>query len=331
MPKITIIPNNVEFYISENESILSALLRNGYQYYDCRNGQCGACKCKIESGKFWSDTHNELILRQEEQKQGYVLLCKTYAINDVVLNIPNLSKNNIKDFVGKIISLKKYNTTAILLIQLPSGLQFNYNAGQYVEVILNDKYRSYSIANYHNDTNCIELHIRYYLNGIFSELVFNHLNIGSMLRFRGPLGLFGLNNSNNPIVLACTGTGFAPIKAIIEELIYKNSNRKIYLFWGNRFSIDVYLTELFLGWQEKLNISIFLCFSQEDKTGSFRAHITDLVLKQFKTLKDFEVYACGNINMIETLYLLALKLNLDNKMFFSDVFTPALPFNEGIP
>lgn len=329
MPKITIIPNNVEFYTNHNESILSALLRNGYQVsYGCKNGQCGACKCKIESGNFKLESYNKQVLTQEEKEQGYTLLCKTYAIDDVILNIPNLSKNNVRIFIGKIISLRKYNTTAILLIQLPSGLNFNFTAGQYVEIILKDKYRSYSIANYCKASNCIELHIRYYASGIFSELVFNHLSIGSILRFRGPLGTFGLENSNRTILLVCTGTGFAPVKAIIEELIAKKSNRKIYLFWGNRFSIDAYLTELFLEWEMQLDISIFLCFSQEEKTGSFKAYVTDLISKKFKSLKNFEVYACGNINMIEDVYTLALKLDLDKTMFFSDVFTPALLPNE---
>ncbi len=326
MPQIIIKPSNNEFIVNDNETILDAGIRNKLNLpHGCKDGDCGACKCKILSGNVKLATYRANILSDVEIHEGYTLLCRAYALNDIELEIPNLLNNlSIRVLPSKVSLIERISDTIILKLKLPSQLDFKFHAGQYIEIILKDKNRSYSIANAYG-TNEIELHIKYYSGGVFSEFVLNELKIDSLLRFKGPLGNFGLRNTQNPAIFVCTGTGFAPIKALLEEMIYTNSNKQIYFYWGNQTISDFYMLEFLNNAKAKLNLSVKLCLSKEQQSGFYSGYVTDAILKDHDNLSSYEVYACGNRNMIESIYTIATsQLNLDRINFLSDVFTPAI-------
>jgi CDP-4-dehydro-6-deoxyglucose reductase len=330
MAKILIIPDNIEFEIVDHKTILDAGLANNLNLpHACKNGTCGACKCKVISGGFSLDPYNHTVLTDEEIDQGYTLLCKAHAKDDMVLDIPDLKNATpIKIFPAKVISLEKTSNIAILKLKVPQFQKFVFNAGQYIEIMLHGKNRSYSIANACKQDGVVEIHVRYHATGVFSEYVWHGLESGkSLLRFRGPLGNFKLQPTENPIIFVCTGTGFAPIKAIIESLLESKSRRTIYLYWGNRNVSDFYYLDNIKTWEQELNLKVVLCLSSEQCVGYRIGYVTAQIDNDFKdlSLSEYEVYACGNLQMIEGVYKLATdKFNLLKQRFFSDAFTPSV-------
>lgn len=327
MAKILITPDNVNFTTDENETILMAGLRNKLNMpHQCKNGICGSCKCKVISGTIEHDAYNDKTLTKEELHEGYSLLCKAHAKTDVVLDIPNLLNSfPIRMLPAKVESLEKFNRVAVIKLKTPNNIPFQFHAGQYIDIMLNGKNRSYSIANAPTDEGCVELHVRYHASGIFSEFIWNEAKEQSLLRFRGPLGNFYLRDTDRPIILVCTGTGFAPIKSIIENMIATNNQRPISLYWGNRNVEDFYMLSLAKSWQNKLNIKINLCLSSEPALEFIHGRVTNAIINDFTDLSDYEVYACGNPKMTEDVFdITTTKLNLVKSNFLSDAFTPSV-------
>lgn len=325
--RISISPANIEFDCNEDNNILAEALTAKINLpHGCKSGNCGACKCQVTNGDVTQeDNTNMAIFSQDEIDAGYVLLCKSHAHSDVTLNLPGFSNSHpIKTLPAKISSIDKSGTTAIVMLKLPAGQKFEFSAGQYIDILYEGQNRSYSLANYATDKNELELHIRYRKGGLFSEAVWSQLTVGSIVRFKGPLGSFTLSKNDKPIVMVCTGTGLAPVKAILEQMIATNNLRPVHLIWGNFTTEDFYLTELLAKWQEKLNLRVSLCVNENPPIGYHNGLVTDLIVNEYENLMDYEVYACGNPQMIQSLYQLATtQLNLSAGNFFSDSFTPS--------
>lgn len=327
MANITINPDKVEFSVTPEETILEAGLRNKLNLpHTCKNGVCGTCKIKVIEGSVTLDTFNPKTLSEDEQKQGYTLLCKAHAQTDVILDIPNvLDGFPVKIMPAKVSAFTKINQTAIINLKLPANLTFSFYAGQYIEVMLKGKNRSYSIGNSPKQANELELHVKYHQDGIFSEYVWNELKVDGILRFKGPLGSFRLQKTENPIICVCTGTGFAPVKAILDDMFLNDDKREVHLFWGNRTIDDFYFLDVVEKWKEKLNIKVNLCLSKSEAAGFFSGYVTSAIIEDLTDLSAYEVYACGNAQMIEDVFELTTdKLRLDKKNFFSDAFTPSV-------
>jgi CDP-4-dehydro-6-deoxyglucose reductase len=327
MTKITIVPENIELSIAdEEETILNAALAQNLNLpHGCKNGTCGACKCKIISGDIKLDPYNTKVLTDEEKYQGYTLLCKAHPIGEVVLEIPHVLRGfPIKILPARVEHIKKTNDMAILTLKLPPSQSFGFYAGQYIDILTNGKNRSYSIASAPTVATTLEVHVRYHKGGVFSEYVWHELQENQILRFRGPLGSFGLSETNLPILMVCTGTGFAPIKSILEYMAASNIKREIQVYWGNRMYADYYMLDLLYALQQKLGFKLTLCLTGEAKDNCVYNRVTKTIENDFTNLSGYEVYACGNLNMIEELYELSTtKLNLIKQNFFSDAFTPS--------
>ncbi len=325
--KVSIEPSNIKFVATANETLLNAALQNKINLpHGCKNGDCAACKCKISSGTITMDSYNPSSLTTEELERGITLLCKSYPTSDLTLELPGFTNTfPIKTLPAKIETISKHGTVAVLTLKLPHNQVFDFYAGQYIDVIYEGKNRSYSIANSPAQKGIIELHIRYRQGGIFSEAIWDKLKVGQILRFKGPLGSFTLANTDKPILLVCSGTGFAPIKALLEYMADTGIKRQINLIWGNYTPEDFYLTELFTSLKPALDLKITLCVNQQSRDGYINGLVTTYVEENFSNLANFEVYACGNPAMIESLYnLTTQQLHLEKNNFYSDVFTPSL-------
>ncbi|MCX8515170.1 MAG: FAD-binding oxidoreductase [Burkholderiales bacterium] len=326
MPKINIMPDNVNFDVNENETILDAGLRLKYKLpHSCKNGACGACKTMVLDGKIKLDPYNDLTLSQHDKEQGYTLLCKAHPLTDVKLEIDNLfDAMPIRILPVKVSDIIKINQVAILKVKLPSNLPFNFYAGQYVEILLKGKNRLYSIGSSPTNGQEIELHIKYHQDGVFSQYVWNELKVGDILRFKGPLGHFRLQSTNNPIICVCTGTGFAPLKSILDYMAETANKRKIYFYWGNKIEDDFYALDIIKKWQQQLDIKIILALSQDKQQNYASGRVTNLLNNDFANFADYEIYACGNPTMIEEVFHLTCKRGLNKKNFFSDAFIPSV-------
>jgi CDP-4-dehydro-6-deoxyglucose reductase len=327
MPKVVVMPDNIKFEANCEDNILQqALAENLNLPFACQQGICGACKCKVLSGQYRLEDYNKIVLTKEEQDQGYTLLCKSHLLSDIELWIPDvMNKQNVIMTPAKVIDLQKYKSVAVIKLKLPPSQKFIFKAGQYIDIILSDKTRSYSLASSPYLENELELHIKYYKSGVFSEYIWNQIQMNNILRIKGPLGIFTIKQGDSPLIFIATGTGFAPIKSILEYLSFNNSKREIHFYWGNRFIEDFYLLDYIETMKNKLNISINLCLSQQEEIGYYHGYVTHKLKQDFQDLAQYEIYACGNIKMIENVYQLAInELNLHKSNFYSDVFTPSI-------
>jgi CDP-4-dehydro-6-deoxyglucose reductase len=212
-------------------------------------------------------------------------------------------------------------------IKLPANERLQFLAGQYLDFLLKDgRRRSYSIANPPHADEFIELHLRHVPGGRFTDHVFSAMKEKDILRFEGPHGSFFIReDSDKPMIFVAGGTGFAPIKGMIEHLFAEESDRQMILYWGARARKDLYLAELPLQWQQQhANFSFIPVLSDpaaEDKWQGRTGFVHQAVLDDFKDLSGFEVYACGAPVMVDAARDGMTKTrNLPEDAFFADSF-----------
>ena len=229
---------------------------------------------------------------------------------------------------------KPSTDVAILKLQLPAAERFQFLAGQYLEFLLKDgQRRAYSIANAPEQEGPLELHIRHLPGGLFTDFVFGvkdpALKEKDILRFEGPLGSFFLReDSKKPIIFVAAGTGFAPIKSIIEQMQLKKIARPVYLYWGGRRPGDLYLPELCASWEKEIAnfkyIPVISDAQPEDQWQGRTGFVHQAVMQDHPDMKDFQVYACGAPIMVNSARTdFSSQCHLPEEEFFADSFTSA--------
>jgi CDP-4-dehydro-6-deoxyglucose reductase, E3 len=341
---ITVQPSGRTFTANPDEAILAAGIRQGIGLpYGCKDGACGSCKCKKLEGTVVHGPHQSKALSADEEASGFILTCCGVPQTDVVLESRQVTEANafpIKKMPSRVLSLEKKSHDVMLVrLQLPANDTMQFHAGQYVEFILRDgARRSYSMANaphtlMKTDTAAgasppaVELHIRHMPGGKFTEHVFNTMKEKEILRVEGPFGSFFLReDSDKPMVLLASGTGFAPIKAVIEHMQFKGITRPATLYWGGRRPADLYLD----GWvqarlAEMPNLKYVPVISNatpEDAWTGRTGFVHKAVLEDFPDLSGFQVYACGApivVDSARTDYAALGHLPPDE--FYADSFT----------
>ncbi|MGC9402612.1 FAD-binding oxidoreductase [Vibrio genomosp. F10 str. 9ZC157] len=309
-------PAGVSFK-SEGNLLEDALSQSIHLEYSCKTGECGTCNADIVCGEVENE-HGEVV------SNGAILTCQSKAKSDVILKAnyyPELVNIKQKTVPCKVASFE-YCTDDIVVIKFrfPPTAKFDYLPGQYVDLSFKGVKRSYSIANAKSATGELELHIRKVHNGKMSELLFGQLKENQLMRLEGPKGTFFVKEGNKPLILIATGTGIAPIKAIVEELLTKEDSRSIDIFWGMQFAKELYCDELIKLSKQNKHINFTPVLSKESTANCETGYVQSAVVKAFNSLKGKDVYACGSINMIENSRELFLKHNLAEGAFHSDAF-----------
>src|SRR5690606_38159650 len=261
--KVAVQPSNHEFTVQEGQSVLDAALAAGIVLpYSCRNGACSTCKGKVVQGSYEAGESPAQILSPEELEQGYTLFCQAHPTSDLVIEAHEIrmaSDIQIRKMPSRVMEMTQpTNDVMIVKLQLPAADPFRYYAGQYLEFILKDgRRRSYSMATPPNENNLVELHIRHTPGGVFTDHVFGvgqtQMKLREILRVEGPFGSFFLrDDSTKPLVFLASGTGFAPIKAIVERMISTGDQRPAVLYWGGRRPSDLYMDEVARQWEQQL-------------------------------------------------------------------------------
>ncbi len=237
---VAVQPSGRTFAAQSDETLLAAGVRHGVGLpYGCKDGACGSCKCKMLSGSVVHGTHQSKALSAEEEALGLVLTCCATPTSDVVLESRQVSAEGalpIKKMPTRVTTMQKVSDDVMVLqLQLPANDTFHYRAGQYIEFLLRDgARRSYSMANAPQGSS-VELHIRHMPGGKFTDHVFGAMKEKEILRVEGPHGSFYLReDSEKPLILLASGTGFAPIKALLEHMLAQGITRKATLYWGGR-------------------------------------------------------------------------------------------------
>src|SRR3546814_635774 len=335
--KVTVQPSNHEFTVEDGQSVLDGALAAGIVLpYSCRNGACSTCKGKVLEGSYDAGSCPEQILSPEDLEQGYTLLCQARPSSDLRIEAHEIrmaSDIQIRKMPARVMGLEKSaDDVMIVQLQLPAADPFRYYAGQYIEFILKDgRRRSYSMATPPNENNLVELHIRHTPGGAFTDHVFGagqtQMKLREILRVEGPFGSFFLReDSQKPLVLVASGTGFAPIKAIVERMIASGDKRRAVLYWGGRRPADLYMHELAQQWTQALpGFSYVPVISEalpEDAWAGRSGFVHQAVVDDIADLSGHQVYACGAPVMVDSARRDFIQLNgLPEDEFFADAFT----------
>jgi len=331
--QITIRPSGHVFQAAPGETVLEAALREGYRLpYGCRNGSCGSCKGKVAAGVVDHGKSQDSALPAAERAAGMALFCQAQPRSDLIIECREIGA--VKDIPVKTLPCRVQSLELVapdvmrIRLRLPASERLQFLAGQYIDILLkNGTRRSLSLANPPHDDGLLELHLRNY-GGPFSIHVFTQMKEKDILRFEGPLGTFYLREDNEkPAVLLAGGTGFAPIKAIIEHAIHHKIKRPLLLYRGARRAADLYLDELPTAWQREHGITYVPVLSDtapEDVWTGRRGLVHEAVMADLPDLSGHEVYACGAPAMIDAARRDFLaRCSLPEEAFYADAFTPA--------
>jgi CDP-4-dehydro-6-deoxyglucose reductase, E3 len=334
--KITLEPSGLQFDVAADEAILPAAIRQGVGLpYGCRDGACGSCKSRLMAGEVKHGPHQLKALSPAEADEGFILTCCAVPQTDCTVqarSVPGAGEYPVLKLPTRVISITRPAAdVAVLKLQLPANQNLQYRAGQYVEFILRDgARRSYSMANAPHlvgSPPAIELHLRHMPGGKFTDHVFSALKEKDILRMEGPFGSFFLREeSDKPIVLLASGTGFAPIKALIQQLQLKGSTRPAVLYWGARRRADLYEHDWCVqaaAEMPQLRYVPVLSEPTADCAWDGRTgFVHQAVMADWPDLSGHQVYACGAPVMVESAQRdFVARCGLPEAEFFADSFT----------
>lgn len=335
--QITIKPSEHSFDCADGDTVLAAALAADLTLpYGCRNGACGTCKGRILAGSVDYGAYQATTLTADDKALGLALFCVAKPLTDLVIEVKEVRRAGdipIRRLPCRVEAIERPAAdVAIVRLKLPANERLQYLAGQYLDLLLKDgRRRSFSMATAPHDDALLELHIRLVPGGWFTTQLFTEFKGREILRFEGPLGSFYLReDSDKPIILVAGGTGFAPIKAIVEHALHHrlDARRPMVLYWGVRTRKDLYLAELPGRWQQASANFTFIPVLSDAQPGDDWPGRTGLVhqavLDDFASLAGYQVYACGAPPMIDAARAAFTgQRGLPPDEFFSDSFTYA--------
>jgi CDP-4-dehydro-6-deoxyglucose reductase len=333
--QITIKPSDHAFPCAADETVLEAAMTADLLLpYGCRNGACGTCKGRILAGDVEYGLYQATTLTDDERRAGLALFCCAKPLTDLVIEVREVRRAGdipIKRLPCRIESIAKPAAdVAIVRIKLPANERLQFLAGQYIDFLLKDgKRRSFSLAVAPHDDALLELHVRHIPGGLFTDPLFTQFKGREILRIEGPHGAFYLREeSDKPMIFVAGGTGFAPIKAMLEHCFHQGIDRPIVLYWGARALADLYMPHLPGEWQTAHANFTFIPVLSEAAPGDAwpgrTGFVHQAVLDDFRDLSGYQIYACGAPAMIDAARRDFIGLrNLPAEEFFADSFTIA--------
>ena len=327
------------FSVEADETVLEAALRQSINLpYGCKNGACGSCKGRLLTGKITHGDHSQSALSPADETAGATLLCCAHPQTNLLIEVREVQGGGdipVRKVPCRINTIKfASDDVAILQLQLPASERFQFLAGQYLEFLLKDnKRRAYSIASAPHEEEPLELHIRHLPGGLFTDPLFGQTADGKqikekdILRFEGPLGSFFLReDSKKPIIFLASGTGFAPIKAMLTSIQNKKIDREIHFYWGGRRPKDLYMDSLCQEFTHTIPgfhyIPVISEALPEDGWQGRTGFVHRAVMHDFSDLSSYQVYACGAPIVIAAARTDFVKeCRLPEEEFFADSFT----------
>ena len=334
--QITVQPSGRSFNADSTETLLAAGIRQGIGLaYGCKDGACGSCKCQKIEGTVVHGVHQSKALSDEEEAQGLILTCCATAQSDLILESRQVTEAGafpVKKMPVRVVSLvKKSDDVMLIHLQLPATDVMQFHAGQYIEFLLRDgSRRSYSMGNAPHTLEAgapkVELHIRHMPGGKFTDPVFTTMKEKDILRVEGPYGSFFLReDSDKPMVLLASGTGFAPIKALMEHMQHKGITRPATLYWGGRRPSDLYMHDWVEGQLAQMPnlhyVPVVSNATPEDAWTGRTGFVHHAVLQDHPDLSGFQVYACGAPIVVDSAQRDYGAAGLPGEEFFADSFT----------
>ncbi|MCK6408635.1 CDP-6-deoxy-delta-3,4-glucoseen reductase [Thauera sp.] len=333
--RISLQPGDHPFEADDDQTVLEAALGAGLLLpHGCRDGACGACKGRVLEGRVDYGRYVAGALTAAERAEGLALFCCAKPLTDLVVQARTVSRADeipVKKLPCRVQKLERLADDVMVVdLKLPASENFAFRAGQYVDILLADgQRRSFSIANAPHDGGHLELHVRRIDGGRFTGHVFATMKEKEILRFEGPLGSFWLReDSTRPIVMIAGGTGFAPIKGLVEHAIHAGLTRPVTLYWGARTRSGLYMDALARTWETALPGLRYVPVLSDEAWEGRCGLVHQAVLDDFADLSGFDVYACGAPAMIDAARAnFCAERGLPAEAFFADAFTFASPAN----
>jgi CDP-4-dehydro-6-deoxyglucose reductase len=331
---VTIRPSGHRFSVDDDDTVLQAALREGFNLpYGCRNGACGTCKGRVLSGAVDYGDYQREALSAAERASGLALFCCARPLEDLEIECREVGAAKdipIRRMPCRVERMERVSEDVMVLhLRLPQHERLQYLAGQYLDIHLKDgQRRSFSMANAPHADELLQLHVRNY-GGAFSQYAFERMKVREILRIEGPYGNFFLReDSPKPVILLASGTGFAPIKAIVEHIFHVGTTRALTLYWGGRRRSDLYLNALAERWAAEhpgfVYVPVLSDPSVDDAWSGRMDLVHRAVMADQPDLAGYQVYACGNPLMVEAARTdFTGRCGLPEAEFFSDAFTPA--------
>lgn len=322
---VTFAPANAQVMCGEDESVLDAALAAGYfPHHSCRRGQCNACEAVVLSG----DVAYSNGFTPEGVKPGHILTCQARPRSDLVLEAPEVTAapgQRVVKTGARVLEVRHVSAdVAVVRLQVAQESGFAFKPGQYVDVVMRDgARRSYSMANAPDADGVIEWHVRALPDGRFSNHVYQKLKARDLLRIEGPFGAFMFKQSDAPLILLASGTGFAPIQSMLRAHGEQIAQRGAVLYWGGNRLDDLYAIDEVDAFRQKHAALRFIPVLSGPKPGweGRTGFVHEAVAQDFPDMSRYEVYACGNPLMVDAARHVFVRDNgLDEANFFSDAF-----------
>ena len=331
--RISVLPGHERFSAEVGESLVDAALRQGLQLpYSCRDGVCGACRGKVLAGEV---EHGRAVISQADREAGFALLCCASAKSDLTIESHAVRASQVipvKTLPARVehLELMAPDVMQVVLV-LPETAGFAYQPGQYIDILLKGgKRRAFSLANAPRPDGRLELHVRRVPGGFFTEQVFTTLKARDILRFNGPHGSFRWRESAKPALLVAGGTGFAPIKALVEEMLSATesaalSRREVTLYWGGKAPADLYQSALAEVWASRHPFFRFVPVlsdaAPQDPWSGRRGLVHEALMADYPDLSGHQVYVCGSPAMVAAVRRdLVAQCHLPEEELFADSF-----------
>jgi CDP-4-dehydro-6-deoxyglucose reductase, E3 len=296
-----------EFDARFGETVLAAARRQGLALpYSCLAGHCGSCKASVLEGDWHYPFLPPEALSAEEKARGQALLCQAVPLSNLTLSAREVA--SVADMPRRLLDMRVDALERLaedvmrLWLAPPAGDRLRYLAGQYLDVLLGqDRRRAFSIANApESDGGRLELHIKRVPGGGFTEQVFTSMQPGDSLHVEAPMGTFvAREDSERPLLFVAGGTGFAPVKALIEHFLHLGTRRPMRLYWGARSIEELYLAALPEAWQAAGRLQYTAVLSEQSGPGLRTALVHEAVLEDLPDLGVYDVYMSGPPSLIE--------------------------------
>lgn len=330
--QVTVRSSGHQFFVESGESVLDAALRQGIALpYGCRGGSCGACMGAVLGGEFHYPDGLPAGISEADAESGKALFCQAQCGSDLIIEareVASAADIEVRNLPVRVqIKEELAHDVMRLYLKLPKSERLQFLAGQYIDIVLKETghRRAFSMANAPHDDDFIELHIRHAMGGEFTDYVFAAMGEKALLRIEGPLGTFVLReDTDRPWLFVGGGTGFAPLKAMIEHAIAKGETRPMHLFWGVRAKRDLYLAELPAQWaRDYPNVQFTPVLSDpmdEDDWEGETGWVHEAVVRAYPDVSAYDIYIGGPPVMVEACRDAFLERGGSMDHMFSDSF-----------
>jgi propane monooxygenase reductase component len=335
--KVRFEPVGIEIDVDENQTILRAAAEQGIMLmHGCKEGQCAACKSFVLDGEdIEHDKYSTFALPDYEKDDGYTLLCRAHAYEDLTIELLNYDEEMIRSglpiqqAVTEVVSKDPVTRDMRhLVLRLIEPGEVKFFPGQYVDIAIpgTDQVRSFSMANTSSRGGLLEFVIKVYPDGLFSEFLDQQLAVGDRLELTGPFGVFTLRDSDADMVFLGGGAGMAPILSLLRSMADRGIHRKATFFYGARTRDDLCFEEELRSIAEKLPSFTYVpALSDHDPgTGEWAGEtglITDVVKRLSGNLAGAHAYVCGPPPMVDAAIPLLEALGVEDKRVYYDKFT----------